>query len=163
MGTGSCESIHRGAMKCIASTVQFPDRQAKRPFSTLRRRRVACGVSKADEVLTAAQALAAKNVEAFFISTDSMVVSALESLVKVANATKIPLFGNDPRSYWDVMKDGEVAAIPKPQRRIHALRHIRAVHLLDAGADVAFVQDRLGHASIRNKPRQNILALAHFW
>jgi ABC-type uncharacterized transport system substrate-binding protein len=49
-------------------------------------------------VLTAAQALAAKNVEAFFISTDSMVVSALESLVKVTNATKIPLFGNDPAS-----------------------------------------------------------------
>ena len=25
-----------------------------------------------------------------------------------------------------------------------------AVHLLDAGADVAFVQDRLGHATIQN-------------
>ena len=55
-------------------------------------------ISKADEVLTAAQALAAKHVEAFFISTDTTVVSALESLVKVANATKIPLFGNDPAS-----------------------------------------------------------------
>ncbi|MGE3540698.1 MAG: ABC transporter substrate-binding protein [Candidatus Tectimicrobiota bacterium] len=55
-------------------------------------------INKADEVLTAAQALAARKVEAFFISTDSTVVSALESLVKVAIDTKIPLFGNDPAS-----------------------------------------------------------------
>ena len=38
----------------------------------------------------------------------------------------------------------------KPKRRFHALRHAIAVHLLDAGADVAFVQDRLGHATIQN-------------
>jgi integrase/recombinase XerD len=55
------------------------------------------------------------------------------------------------RSYWDLMqKYGEGAAIPKPKRRFHALRHAIAVHLLDAGADVAFVQDRLGHANIQN-------------
>ena len=60
----------------------------------------------------------------------------------------IPL---ERRSYWDLMqKYGKVAAIPKPKRRFHALRHAIAVHLLDAGADVAFVQDRLGHANIQN-------------
>jgi site-specific recombinase XerD len=60
----------------------------------------------------------------------------------------IPL---ERRSYWDLMqKYGEIAALPKPKRRFHALRHAIAVHLLDAGADVAFVQDRLGHANIQN-------------
>ena len=55
-------------------------------------------VSKADEVLAAAQSLTAKKVDAIFISTDSTVVSALESVVKVASDSKTPLFGNDPAS-----------------------------------------------------------------
>ena len=60
----------------------------------------------------------------------------------------IPL---ERRSYWDVMqKYGKGADIPKFKRRFHALRHAIAVHLLDAGADVAFVRDRLGHANIQN-------------
>ena len=55
-------------------------------------------MSKADEVLAAAQSLTAKKVDAIFISTDSTVVSALESVVKVAGDSKTPLFGNDPAS-----------------------------------------------------------------
>ena len=55
------------------------------------------------------------------------------------------------RSYWDlIQKYGKQAELPKAKRRFHALRHAIAVHLLDAGADVAFVQDRLGHANIQN-------------
>src|SRR3984893_10544678 len=54
-------------------------------------------------------------------------------------------------AYSDLMqKYGKGANIPKSKRRFHALRHAIAVHLLDAGADVAFVQDRLGHANIQN-------------
>jgi site-specific recombinase XerD len=38
--------------------------------------------------------------------------------------------------------------LPKAKRRFHALRHAIAVHVLDTGADVRFVQNRLGHANI---------------
>jgi putative ABC transport system substrate-binding protein len=55
-------------------------------------------VTKADEVLAAAEALANEKVDAIFISTDSTVVSALESVVKVAGESKIPLVCNDPAS-----------------------------------------------------------------
>lgn len=55
-------------------------------------------VTKADEVLAAAESLAAQKVDAIFISTDSTVVSALDSVVRVAGENKIGLFCNDPAS-----------------------------------------------------------------
>lgn len=65
----------------------------------------------------------------------------------VSNRT-MPL---DRRSYWELMqKYGDLAGVSKVKQRFHSLRHSIAVHLLDAGADVAFVQDRLGHANIQN-------------
>src|SRR5262249_14862925 len=57
----------------------------------------------------------------------------------------------EPRSAWDLMqKHGQAADVAYAKRRFQALRRAIAVHLLDAGADVAFVQDRLGHANIQN-------------
>jgi len=55
-------------------------------------------ISNSSEVQAAAEALVARGVQAFFVSTDSTVVASLEALVKVANDNAIPLFANDPAS-----------------------------------------------------------------
>jgi putative ABC transport system substrate-binding protein len=51
-------------------------------------------ISNSAEVYTGAQTLVGR-VDAFYITSDNTVVSALDSVVKVANNKKIPLFGGD--------------------------------------------------------------------
>ena len=52
---------------------------------------------------------------------------------------------------WHLMQTyGKAADLPPEKRTFHILKHSIATHLLDAGADLAFVRDWLGHANIQN-------------
>lgn len=45
---------------------------------------------------------------------------------------------------------GEHAGMPDPKRHFHVLKHSICTRLLDAGADPRFVQDWVGHATIKH-------------
>jgi site-specific recombinase XerD len=57
----------------------------------------------------------------------------------------------DRRTLWCLMQRyGTTAKLPKEKQKFHILKHSIATHLLDAGADLSFVKDWLGHANIQN-------------
>jgi site-specific recombinase XerD len=57
----------------------------------------------------------------------------------------------DRRTLWYLMdRYADKAGLPAEKHKFHCLKHSIATHLLDAGADLSFVKDWLGHANIQN-------------
>ena len=57
----------------------------------------------------------------------------------------------DRRTLWYLMdRYAGKAGLPAEKHKFHCLKHSIATHLLDAGADLSFVKDWLGHANIQN-------------
>ena len=57
----------------------------------------------------------------------------------------------DRRTLLLMMKKySTVAGIPKEKQQFHALKHSIGTHILDAGEDIYFAKDWLGHKNIQN-------------
>jgi site-specific recombinase XerD len=57
----------------------------------------------------------------------------------------------DRRTLWKMMQTyAGAAGLHEDKQHFHILKHSIATHLLDAGADLSFVKDWLGHANIQN-------------
>ena len=57
----------------------------------------------------------------------------------------------DRRTLLVLMKKyGGLAGIPKDKQKFHALKHSICTHILDAGEDIYFAKDWVGHKNIQN-------------
>ncbi len=57
----------------------------------------------------------------------------------------------DRRTLLVLMKKyGRAAGLPEEKQQFHALKHSIGTHILDAGEDIYFAKDWLGHKNIQN-------------
>lgn len=93
-------------------------------------------VSGSSEVYEAANALAGRDIDAFVLTTDNIVFSAFESIVKAASAKNIPIFVSDVER----LKDGALGACGYDYRQsgIQAARLVDRILKGESPADIPF-------------------------
>jgi ABC-type uncharacterized transport system substrate-binding protein len=91
-------------------------------------------VANSSEVLQAAQALASRKVDGFYIQGDNTVLQAFDAVVRAARDARLPLFNDDP----DSAKRGSVACVGLGYYRpgYAAARSIARVLLGEKPADI---------------------------
>ncbi len=84
-------------------------------------------------------------------------VKLLRPLVARSSDPQAPLFvsrkgnGISRQRLDSLMKEyGAAAEIPEAKRHLHVLKHSLGVHLIEGGADIALIQDLMGHKNIEN-------------
>lgn len=88
-------------------------------------------VTNSSEVQQAAQSLA--GVDAFYVPTDNVVVSALSSVVQVAQSEKVPLIAGEA----DSVRNGALATYGIDYEQLGEQTGLMAVRILTEGADPA--------------------------
>jgi integrase len=70
---------------------------------------------------------------------------AIPAMAHAIRDPGVPLCDSGNRAFAAIEAD-----LPADRRHFHVLRHSAAVHVLDAGEDIDFARDHLGHRSIQS-------------
>ena len=96
--------------------------------------------------------------------TSEMVLSTLDEYYEKYNITNWLFPGQPPSSHLSIraaqhiFKNAAKRAGIEKDVSIHSLRHSFATHLLESGTDIRYIQDLLGHTSLRTTERYTHVA-----
>jgi site-specific recombinase XerD len=91
-------------------------------------------------------------------ATDTKTVCVTNWLFSGYNPDKHLAIRSAQRIFEDALKEAKI----EKTASIHSLRHSFATHLLESGTDIRYIQELLGHSSIRTTERYTHVARCKF-
>lgn len=137
-------------------------RKAREAMAARQMELLVATIASSSDVYTAAQSLAGR-VDAFFITSDNTVVSALSAVIRVAQDAGVPVFAGDT----DSVPAGAVAALGFDYYQVGYAAGKRAAEIL-AGARPAgeipsgYAENFSLHLSLSNAARQGLIVEERF-